>query len=130
MLSSKKSPRKSKLFRSRFLAAGQDAATLRDVRHLREYLVGQTALAVLQSGFLVALALFARTVLHLFARHGDLLDPWYLRLSIGGILVCFLLVGRRLIRRIAEIRELRADLRTATRRLEVLREELRGRKDV
>ncbi len=127
MLSSKKSPRKSKIFLSRFLAAGEDAATIRDVRRLQEFLAGQIVLAVLQAGFLVALALFARAVFHIFERHGDALNPLYLRLSLGGILVCFLLVGRRLVARIRLLLELRRDLADANRRLRELREALRRR---
>lgn len=129
MLSSKRSPRRSNLFRSRLLAAGDDAATIRSVRHLRDYLVGQVILVVLQMGFLVALAMFARSVHAIFASHGEALNPWYLRLSIGGVLVSFLLVGRRVIARLLEIRELRSDLREANRKLEALREELRRRDD-
>jgi hypothetical protein len=129
MLSSKKSPRRSNLFRSRFLAAGKDAATIRDVRRLREYLAGQIIMAALQVGFLIALALFARAVLVLFERHGDSLNPLYLRMSLGGIVVCFLLVARRLFLRGREIVEVRADLATASRKLEALREDLLRKPD-
>ncbi len=124
MLNSKRYRRTSDLFRSRFLAAGEDAALIRDARRLREYLAGQAILASLQVGFLVALGLFSRTVWNLFARHGEALNPWFLRVSLFGILVCFLLVGRRLLARIGEIRAVRADLAEADRRLRGLREEL------
>lgn len=129
MLSSKRSPRRSKLFRSRFLAAGKDAATIRDVRRLREYLAGQIIMAALQVGFLIALALFARAILVLFERHAEALNPWYLRVSIGGTVVCFLLVARRLLLRCREIVEVRADLNEAGRRLQALREELKSKTD-
>ena len=130
MLSSKRSPRKSKFFRSRFFAAGQDAATIRDVHRLREYLAGQFVMLVLQACFLVALAFFARAALLLFERHGDALNPWALRLSLGGIVVCFLLVGRRVVLRVREIIAARSDLSLATQKLDDLREELRqGRPD-
>jgi hypothetical protein len=125
MLSSKKSPRKSELFRSRILAAGRDAALIRDVRRMREFVAGQIAVGILQIGFLVALAYFARALVHLFATHGEALNPWILRWSLAGILVCFLLVARRLFYRLREILEVRGDLRAAGRRFEELREELR-----
>ena len=125
MLSSKKSPRKSDLFRSRFLAAGRDAATIRDAKRLQEYMVGQVILAILQIGFMVALALFARAVYNLFQRHGGDLNPMYMRLSLGGILVCFLLVSRRFLLRIREISGLRRELAEAQDRLRRLRERLR-----
>jgi hypothetical protein len=124
MPNSKKFPRKSDLFRSRFLAAGKDAAVIRDVRRLREYLAGQVILAGLQGGFLVALALFARTVWHLFARHGEALNPMFARISLLGFLVCFLLIGRGLLLRLREIRAVRIDLAEANERLLELREEL------
>jgi hypothetical protein len=75
------------------------------------------------AGFLVALGYFARAVLHLFASHGADLNPWYLRLSLCGVLVCFVLVLRRLIVGIGEIRWLRAELKDAQQKLEELRGE-------
>jgi ABC-type nickel/cobalt efflux system permease component RcnA len=129
MLSSKKSPRKSELFHSRFMAAGQDAATIRDVQRLREYLAGQVILAILQIGFIIALALFARALYNLFERHAEALNPMYFRLSMGGVLVCFLLVCRRLFLRIREIIGVRREMRHAHDKLRSLRERLRGKDD-
>ena len=123
----RKSPRRSDAFKSRFLDAAHDAAPLRHARQLREYLAGQVVQAVLAAGFLVALVFFARAVTHLFERHGGDLSPWYLRLSLAGILVCFLLFLRRLIGRLREIREVRQQLSLETRKLRDLREELRRR---
>ena len=126
----KNSPRKSEAFRSRFLDAGQDAAPIRHSRQLREYLAGQIVHAILLAAFLVTLVFFARSAVHLFERHGNDLNPWYLRLCLTGILVCFLLFAKRLIGRIREIREVRVDLREANRRLDELREKLRrGNRD-
>lgn len=125
MLSSKKSPRRSDLFRSRIMAAGQDAATIRNVRRIQEFLAGQVVLAILQAGFLVAFALFARAVYNIFERHGNELNPQYLRLSLGGILVCFLLIARRLVLRARAIIGLRSDLSQAQAELRELRESLR-----
>ena len=121
----KNSPRKSDAFRSRFLDAGMAAAPIRHSRQLREYLAGQLVHAIVLVGFLVALAFFARSVIHLFERHGELLNPWYLRLCLAGILVCFVLFTRRLIGRIREIKDVRVQLREANRQLDELREEFR-----
>lgn len=114
-------PRRSEAFRSRFLDAGKDAAPLRRARQLREYVAGEVVHALLQAGFLVALIFFARTLVDLFARHGADLDPWYLRLSLFGLLVCFVLIARRLVGRVREIREARRDLAEAERQLAAMR---------
>jgi len=120
---SKRSPRRSDAFRSRFLDAGRDAAPIRHVRRLREDLAGQIVYSLLQIAFVVALVLFARSVVHLFARHGSHLSPWYLRLSLAAILVCSVLVLWRLVRRIREIRDLRRELAAADKTLQELRAE-------
>lgn len=120
-----KKPRRSNAFQSRFLDAGQEAAPIRHARQLRDYLAGQVIQAILLAGFLVALVFFARSVFHLFESHGQDLSPWYLRLCLTGILVCFLLFSRRLFGRLLEIREVRADLRDANRKLDKMREDLR-----
>lgn len=122
---SRKSPKRSDAFQSRFLEAGKDAAPIRKARRLREHLAGQIIQAVLQSGFAVALLLFGRAVFNLFERHGADLNPWYLRLSLAAVLVCFVLVVRRLWARIVEIRESREDLKAAQRQMDALRESLR-----
>jgi len=122
---SRKSPQRSDAFKSRFLEAGKDAAPIRRARRLREHLAGQVIHALLQCGFAVALVLFGRALFNLFERHGGSLNPWYLRLSLVGVLVCFVLVVRRLWARIREIRESRQDLRDAQRQMEELRDSLR-----
>ena len=106
---------------------GEEAAPIRHARQLREYLASQIVQAVVLVGFLVALVFFARALLHLFERHGSELNPWYLRLCLGGIVVCFVLFARRLIGRIREIRGVRADLREEDRKLEALRDQYRRR---
>ena len=121
----KKTPRGSDAFRSRFLAAGREAAPIRHARQLREYLASQLIQAIVLVGFLVALGFFARTVLHLFDRHGVDLNPWYLRLCLAGILVCFVLFARRLLGRVREIRDARSDLREVNRELTALRDRYR-----
>lgn len=120
-----RTPRQSDAFRSRFLEAGKAAAPLRHVRQLQEYLAGEVVLFALQGGFLVAMALFARTMINLFERHGAELDPWYLRLSLLGVVVCFVLVARRVLVRGRDILEARRDLRHAREQLDVLRDEIR-----
>ncbi len=107
------------------MEAGKEAAPIRHARQLREYQASQVVQSVLLVGFLVALVFFARTMMHLFERHGAELNPWYLRLCLGGILVCFVLFARRLIGRISEIREIRADLREVDRKLSALRDQYR-----
>ncbi len=115
---SRKSPRKSDAFKSRFLEAGKDAAPMRQSRRLREHLAGEVIQSLLQAGFLVALVFFGRAVVHLFQRHGAHLNPWYLRLCLVGVLVCFAARAPADRARIREIRESRQDLREAQRQLE------------
>ncbi len=117
-----KKPRPSDAFRSRFLEAGKDAAPIRHARQLREYLASQVVHAILVAGFLVALVLFGRTLMHVFESHGTHLNPWYLRLCLAVILVCFVLFIRRLIDRVREIRAVRADLREEDRKLAGMRD--------
>jgi pilus assembly protein TadC len=124
-----KKRRQSEAFRSRFLDAAKDAAPIRHARQLRDHLAGLVVQSVLLAGFLVALALFARSVVHLFERHGAELNPWYLRLCLAGILVCFVLFARRMVGRILEIRDVRRDLHDANRQLERLRDDLRRSQD-
>jgi hypothetical protein len=121
----KRTPRRSDAFRSRFLEAGKEAAPIRHARQLREYMASQLVQAVVLTGFLVALVFFAQTLVRLFDRHGEELNPWYLRLCLGGILVCFVLFARRLFGRVREIRDTRADLREANRELAALRDRYR-----
>jgi hypothetical protein len=124
-----KSRRQSDAFRSRFLDAGRDAAPIRHARQLRDHQAGLVVQMVLLAGFLVALVLFARSVVHLFDRHGTELNPWYLRLCLAGILVCFVLFARRMVGRILEFRDVRRDLQDAHRQLDKLREDLRRGRD-
>ena len=129
MLTTKKSRRRtSELFRSRLLEQGRDAAPLRHARQLREHLAGELVQTILLVGFAVALGFFARSLIHLFDQHGSGLDPWYLRLSLAGILVCFLLVARRIRHRIGEIIWLRRELAEVQRKLQELRDQYRGRR--
>jgi hypothetical protein len=127
MLTSKRSRRKSDVFRSRFLDAGHEAAPLRNARRLREYLAGQVVQGLLQLGFLVAMVYLGRALVHLFERHGADLNPWYLRVCLVGIGVSCLLVARRLLLRIKDILETHRDLRQTQRQLEDLREANRRR---
>ena len=121
----KQTPRRSDAFRSRFLEAGRDAAPIRHARQLREYLASQLIQAVILAGFVVALVFFAQALIRLFERHGQQLSPWYLRLCLGGILVCFVLFIRRLFGRVREIRDTRRDLSEANRKLAALRDRYR-----
>jgi len=126
---SKRSRRKtSDLFKSRLLEHGHDAAPLRHARQLREHLASQIVQGVLLLGFLVALIFFGRALVHLFDRHGEGLSPWYLRLCLAGILVCFVLVSRRVFHRVSEIIWLRRELAETQRKLRELRDQLRGQR--
>jgi len=129
MRTSKRSPRKSDAFKSRLMDAGRDAQPIRRARRLQEDLAGTMVMAVIHVGFLVALALFARSVIHLFAKHGTHLSPWYLRLCLLGILVCFVLVARRVVSKVQEIFEIRGLLRTANARLDEMRSGHRSTQD-
>ncbi|MBD3221378.1 hypothetical protein GF314_09055 [bacterium] len=114
------------MFRSRFLDAAHEAAPLRAARRLREYLAGEVIHAVVQIGFLVALVFFGRALLHLFEKHGAQLNPWYLRVSLVAVGTCVLLIGRRLVVRLIDIRDTRRDLAEAQRQLSELRDANRG----
>jgi len=86
-------------------------------------------MAVIHVGFMIALGFFAQSVIHLFAKHGTHLSPWYLRFSILGILVCFVLVGRRVVGKVREIFEIRGLLREANARLDEMRTGYRSPQD-
>ncbi|MEZ4389389.1 MAG: hypothetical protein R3D98_17740 [Candidatus Krumholzibacteriia bacterium] len=127
---SRKSPRKSDAFRSRFLEAGKAAAPIRHARRLREHLAGEVILFALQLGFLVALVFFGRAVANLFHRHGAHLNPWYLRMCLLGVVVCFVLMARRVWTRGRDIRETRQELRQAQQQMDDLRHAVRRGEDV
>ncbi|HOX26338.1 MAG TPA: hypothetical protein PLU44_11355 [Candidatus Krumholzibacteria bacterium] len=96
---------------------------------MQEALAGEIVGAVIQVGLIVALVLFARSTVLLFARHGARLSPWYPRLCVALILVCGLIVARRFVGRIREIRALRAELAAANQKLRDLRDESPPRSD-
>jgi hypothetical protein len=101
---------------------GADAAPVRHLSRAREEIVGCAFQIVLIAGFVVALGFFMRSVAHLFERHGDALNPWYLRFTLLGIGLVMLLTLRRLWRKIREFGELRREIRSLGAQVNAMRE--------
>ncbi len=107
---SKRSPRKSEQFTSRFRGGDVDFP-------VRQYLRGREDLAsgmvhvFLLAAFLVTLVVFGRTVDRLFEAHGADLNPWYRRGALLLLGLFCLSVLRRLYYKVCSLRELRRELR-------------------
>jgi hypothetical protein len=117
MLITRRSRRRSKLFRSRFDQDSPDFP-LRQYYRCREDMVSSLIHGLLLSGFVVVLILFGRVLWRVFSVHGSHLSPWYRALAMAGLIVVILLVIRRLWGRLQNAREARAELRELARRLE------------
>jgi len=109
MLISKRSRRKSELFTSQFRDGGVDFPVRQYLRAREDFASGLVHL-VLLAAFLVTIALFGRTLDHLFATHGAHLDPWWRR----GVLALWGLFGlsvlRRLYYKVGALREIRREM--------------------
>ena len=127
MLTTKSSRRKSSVFRHRFDGTGTDAAPVRYLQRAREEMLGAVFHAILLAGFLVALAFFARSLLRVFAAHGEGAPAWLEPLALLGLGVLAVLVVRRLFAKVGEIRELRQELRELRAQVAAMKEELRRR---
>lgn len=125
MPTSKRSRRKSSVFRHRFDGVGTDAAPVRYLQRAREEMLGAVFHAILLAGFLVALVFFARSLLHLFAVHGERAAGWVEPLALVGLAVFAGLVVRRLVAKVREIADLRRELRELRAQVATLREQLR-----
>jgi hypothetical protein len=127
MLNSKRSRHRSDVFRNRFEQAGTDAAPVRHLQRAREERIGAAVQVLLLGGFVVALALLARSVVHLFARHGSGLSPWTMYLCLAGIAIVVLFTIRRIWLKVNELRDLWQEVRELEARVRALRAQLRRR---
>jgi hypothetical protein len=127
MRTTKNSRRTSRVFRHRFDGVGTEAAPVRYLQRAREEMLGAVIHAILLAGFVVALAFFARSLRHLFAAHGDQAPGWVEPVAMVGLAVFVVLVVRRLVAKVHEIRELRQELRELRAQVAMLRQQLRRR---
>ena len=111
MLISKRSPRKSEVFVSRF-RDGADGVEfpVRQYLRCREDLASGVVHLVLLLAFLVTVLLFGRTLDRLFAAHGEDLGPWYRRGALLLWAVFALSVLRRLYYKVCSLREIRREM--------------------
>jgi len=123
----KNSRRKSSVFRHRFDGVGTDAAPVRYLQRAREEMLGAIIHAILLAGFVVALAFFARSLLRLFAAHGDRAAGWIEPVALVGLALFAGLIVRRLVAKVREIGELRRELRELQAQVALLRQQLRRR---
>lgn len=122
MLITRRSRRRSEVFRSRFDEAGQEFP-LRQYMRCREDVASSIVHAVLLAGFAVALVLFGRVLWRVFSVHGGDLSPWYQRFSALGVGIMILFVLRRLWGRVQNAREARDEMRALQARLRALGED-------
>lgn len=110
MLISKRSPRKSDLFASRFRDGQGVEFPLRQYMRCREDFATGVLHAALLAAFLLTVVLFGRTLDRLFDVHGADLNPWYRRgaLVLWG-LFC-LSVLRRLCYKVFSLKEIRREM--------------------
>ncbi len=111
MLISKKSPRESKLFRSRFGAGEGGDFALRQYHRCHEEFSSSLVHLGLQLAFAVLLVLFGRAVWHLFNRHGGDLSYWYRVVCMGLVVALLVSVFRRMWFKFREAIALRAEIR-------------------
>ncbi len=109
MLISKRSRRQSELFSSRFRDEGVDFPLRRYLRAREDFASGLVHLVLLVA-LGVTVAVFGRTLDHLFDTHGAHLNPWWRR----GVLVLWGLFGlsvlRRLYYKVGALREIRREM--------------------
>ena len=110
MLISKRSRRKSEVFASRFREGGADDFPLRQFLRCREDFSSGVVHALLTVAFMVTLAIFVRTLGHLFDSHGAHLNPLYKWATLGLMALFILSVLRRLYYKVMELREIRKEM--------------------
>ncbi|MBK8166221.1 MAG: hypothetical protein IPK64_09675 [bacterium] len=111
MLISKRSPRTSERFSSRFGDGAPGDFPLRQYLRLREDLGVQAMHTCLTALMAVLLLVFGRSLDGLFQAHGAHLSPWYRRMVWVAILLLALSVLRRLCYKVVELRQIRRDMR-------------------
>ncbi len=111
MLISKKSPRESSLFKSRFRTGEGGDFDLRQYHRCREEIFSSFVHLGLLFAFMILLLLFGRAIWHLFAHHGVGLNPLY-RAGVMGLLGAMVAsVLRRFWRKYQAIRLVRAEMK-------------------
>lgn len=110
MLISKRSPRRSEVFASRFRDGTGAEFPVRQYLRCREDFASGLVHLVLLGAFLVAVVFFGRTLDHFFDAHGDRFDPWFRRgaLILWGVFC--LSVLRRLYYKVGALREIRREM--------------------
>jgi len=109
MLITRKSRRRSELFRSRFREGSVDFP-IRQYLRCREELVSGIIHAVLLAAFFVALIYFGKTLWNLFEAHGAQISPWYRRTAMFGLSIAILFVAIRLWIKVRNIRDVRSEM--------------------
>ncbi len=106
----KRSRRKSTKFDSQFRDGNAANFPLRQYLRCREDFSTGMVHSALILAFVVTLLGFARTLGHLFDRHGTDLNPWYkwMTLAVMGLFV--LSVLRRLYYKVMDLREIRQEM--------------------
>jgi len=102
--------------RSRFLSGGPDLP-LRRYRACRELLVGAMVHCGVLAALILALILFTHTVFTLFQRHGTGSSPWAARGTLGLLVLAVLLLIRRLVGRVRDVRGLQREIRDLARQI-------------
>ena len=110
MLISKKSPRKSEQFGSRFRDGSAADFPLRQYMRCREDFTSGLVHVVLYVAFAVTLVMFTISLGDLFEAHGENLNPWISRATVVLMGFFILSVLRRLYYKVVELREIRRDM--------------------
>lgn len=110
MLISKRSRRESKLFKSRFGDPQSLDFALRQYHRCREEYYSTFLHGILLLAFGVLVALFGRAVWHLFIRHGEQAAPIWRYLSLGAVMLMLASIIRRVVGKVADLKELRRDM--------------------
>lgn len=110
MLISKRSPRTSERFSSRFGDGAPGDFALRQYLRLREDLQVQSVHAALTALLAVLLLVFGRALDGLFLAHGAHLSPWYRRGLWFLVVILALSVLRRLYYKLVELRQIRREM--------------------
>jgi hypothetical protein len=111
MLISRKSPRNSDAFQSRFRSGEGVQFPLRQYLRCREDLFSSAIHLLLLVVFTVAMVIFARTVDQIFVVHGAELNPWYRRIALLSLVFVVMSLLRRIVRKFNYLRETRAEMR-------------------
>ena len=110
MLISKRSRRKSDIFKSRFRDLSGTDFPLRQYLRCRDDFSSGLIYAVLNLAFLITLGGFTKTLGTLFDRHGQDLNPLYKPAAWALMGLFMLSVLRRLYYKVMELREIRQEM--------------------